>query len=410
MKRKLALTFSSLLVASVAQAESLYYIGSEAQESMPLKWVVGMDLIYDDNVTPGYGDDNSGAISPYVGASMVNMTPQTTWDVYAKVGMIYYFDQPSALGADDTYSQTRAGVNLTHRFSERLRLSSRSFVAYELEPDYTQGFATSRQVGEYLYWQTDNALGYRWTERLATYTGFNLTGLEYSDTDNSDRFTWTLYNQFRYQVNPEQTVLTLDYRYAETESNGWASNYTDHYILAGIEHRFSPTMIMIARAGLQIHESDMGGDTTSPYAEVTLRNQVNEQLMVRAYARYGMEVYDTVNYAGSGALTSLYEFDERAVLRLGVSGEYAVSPMFTVIGGVDYIHAVNDEGRRVQGLGAATVSGLEQDLINLYVGVSVKFNDNLYGSLNYNYTDSTSDFANQEYDRNRVSLGVRYEF
>src|SRR5690606_38862378 len=98
--------------------------------------------------------DSAVSVNPYVGLSFVSVTPQTTWDVYARLGLIYYFDQPSAAGADDLYGQARVGANLTHRFSERLRLSSRNFLAYELEPDYSYGYASTRQVGEYFFWQT----------------------------------------------------------------------------------------------------------------------------------------------------------------------------------------------------------------------------------------------------------------
>lgn len=409
MKNKIATLFATAAAVGYAAAnQGLYYIGSEAQESMPLKWVVGADLTYDDNVTPGTLSKNeSFGITPYVGLSFVNMTPQTTWDVYARLGLLYYFDEPTAIGADDTYTQARAGVNVTHRFSDRLRLSSRNFLAYELEPDYAQGFATTRQVGEYLYWQTDNALGYRWTERLATYTGFTLTDLDYQDSDIQDRFTWSLYHQFRYQLNPQQTVLTFDYRYADTQAGSVASDSTDNYILLGVEHRFSPNTIMIARAGAQIHDVDDGDTSTSPYAEVTVRSQVNEQLMVRGFARYGYEVYDTAQAIG----LSIYDFDQRTALRIGVSGEYALSPMFTIFSGIDFITADLEEGRWVGGAaGPLTASGFSQDLFNIYLGLSVKFNDNLYGTFTYNYTDSSSDMVGQDYDRNRVSLGLRYEF
>lgn len=415
MKIKFATLFATVAAVSLASAnQGLYYIGSEAQDSMPLKWVLGVDVTYDDNVTPGTVVENdSFAITPYVGASLVNMTPQTTWDVYARLGCIYYFDEPTAVGADDLYTQARVGINLTHRFSERLRLSSRNFIAYELEPDYSYGFATTRQVGEYLYWQTDNSLGYRWTERLATYTGFTLTDLDYQDSDVQDRFIWSVYNQFRYQLNPQQTVLTLEYRYSETDGGSIASDTSDHYVLAGIEHRFSPTSILLARAGAQFHDVDAGSSATSPYAEVTLRNQVTEQLMIRAFARYGLEAYDTVqSWASAPAVVGLYDFDQRETFRLGLSGEYALTPMFTVFGGVDLIMANMDDGRKVGGAAAAplTAGGFSQDLINVYMGISMKFNDNMFGTLSYNYTDSSADFANQDYDRNRVSLGFRYEF
>ena len=68
-----------------------------------MKWVVGASLIYDDNVNagfsaPGVGEDDSFAINPYVGLSFVTITPQTTWDVYARLGTIYYFDAPQGAG------------------------------------------------------------------------------------------------------------------------------------------------------------------------------------------------------------------------------------------------------------------------------------------------------------------------
>jgi hypothetical protein len=277
-----------------------------------------------------------------------------------------------------------------------------------LEPDYSYGFATTRQLGEYFYWQTDNSVGYRWTERLATYTGFSLTGLDYDDVVlNQDRFTWTLYNQFRYQLTP-QTVLTADYRYSQTEGDGVSSDYTDHYLLGGVEHRFSPNTILVLRAGAQFREAEAigGSDSTSPYVEATVRSQINEQFSVRSFARYGVESYDTVRTVGTG----LYEFDDRQTFRLGVSGEYALSPMLNLFSGLDYIPATFDDGRLVAGAGPLTAGGFDEDVINAYIGVSVKFNEMLYGTFSYNYTDSSSDFAGQSYDRNRLNLGVRAEF
>ena len=278
MKRKIPHVLFGLLAIGSANAQGLYYVGDEAQESLPLKWVVGASLIYDDNVSPGYGEkEDSFAFNPYVGVSFVSMTPQTTWDVYARLGLVYYFDEPTAEGSDEFNSQSRLGVNLTHRFNERLRFSSRNFVSYELEPDYSYGYASSRSVGEYFFWQADNSLGYRWTERVATYTGLRLSGTSYAEVENNDRFTWELYNQFRYQLSP-QTVLTADYRYGQTSGDGYASDSTDQYLLGGVEHRFSPNTIGIARVGAQFRDVDNGDSTTSPYVEFALNSQVNQQL------------------------------------------------------------------------------------------------------------------------------------
>lgn len=442
MKRCLFPALAAVTSLGAAHGD-LYHIQDEAQESLPLKWSAGVNLTWDDNVNPtapptinvlqpgvdsdpvapgiqptfaavpnpGF-EDEALSFNPFVGLSFVNITPQTTWDVYARLGMIYYFDEPAATGSDDIYTQSRVGVNLTHRFSERLRLTSRNFISYELEPDYSYGFATTRQLGEYLYWQTDNSVGYRWTERLATYTGFTLSGLDYDEVVlNQDRFTWTLYNQFRYQLTP-QTVVTADYRYSQTNGDDLSSDYTDHFLLGGIEHRFSPNTILAARVGAQFHESEAtgGGDSTSPYVEATVRTQLNEQLSIRSFARYGVEGYDNVRSVGAG----LYEFDDRQTFRLGVSGEYAISPMFNIFSGLDYIPATFDDGRILNQTFPATLpataGGLDEDVLNAYVGLSIKFTEMLYGTFSYNYTDSSSDFAGQSYDRNRVNVGVRAEF
>lgn len=408
MKSKLSLGLFGLLSVASASAQGLYYVGNEAQESLPLKWIVGTNVTYDDNVAPGFGpEEDSVGINPYVGLSFVNITPQTTWDVYARLGLIYYVDQPTVAGSDDVNSQSRAGINLTHRFSERLRFSSRNFISYELEPDYSYGYASSRQLGEYFYWQTDNSVGFRWTERFATYTGLRLTGANYADVANNDRFTWEAYHQLRFQLGP-QTVLTADYRYADTSGDGVSSDSTDQYVLGGVEHRFSPNTIGILRAGAQFRDVDDGGTSTSPYLELALNSQVTQQFMVRAFARYGIEVYDTVlGHPTAG----LVEFDDRRTLRVGISSEYALSQMLSLFAGIDYIPTSYEEGRSVSTppfIGG--ISDLDEDIFNGYIGLSYKFNDMITGTASYNYTDSSSDVAGRDYDRNRISLGVSAEF
>ena len=409
MKRNFALLFVTVLAAGMASAaDGLYYIGTEAQHTTPLKWAVGMDFSYDDNVTPGTAvTDSAFSVNPYVGLSFVNMTPQTTWDVYTRLGAVYYFDKPSTMN-DSTYPQIRTGINLTHRFDERLRFSSRSFIAYELEPNYAYGFATSRQVGNYFFWETDNALGYRWSERLATYTGLTLTGLSYPDMKNQDRFTWTLYNQFRFQITPQQTVMTLDYRYGQTAANDFASDSTDQYVLLGVEHRFSPNTILVARGGLQLRTVDLGSNSSNPFLELAINSQINENFNIKGFVRYSVEGYDTVQQVDAG----LYDFSQRQTLRIGLSAEYKISPMFSIFGGADYIPANFNDGKLVSPLVGPplTVSGMSESLVNVCLGLTVKFTDYLYGSLSYNYTDSTADFINQTYNRSRITVGLRCEF
>ena len=413
MKRKFAFGLLNVAVVASASGQGLYSVGEEAKESLPLKWVVGASAIYDDNVAPGTVDaggnevkESSFALNPYVGVSFVSMTPQTTWDVYARLGLIYYLDAPDSM--DDLNSQSRMGVNLTHRFSERLRFSSRNFISYELEPDYSYGYASSRTIGEYFYWSTDNSIGFRWSERVATYTGLGLTGTTYPDVDDNDRFTWQVYNQFRYQFTP-QTVLTADYRYSQTSASGIASDSSDQYLLGGIEHRFSPSSIGIVRAGVQFRDVDRGDNSTSPYVEAALNSQINEKFRIRSFARYGIESYDTVqSFEDSGKFYTV-EYDDRETLRFGLSGDYAISPMFSLFGGLDYIPTSYRSGRVLTGGYIGSVDQ-DEDILNAYVGLSVKFNETLTGTMSYTYTNSSSDVYGRDYDRNRISVGVSAEF
>lgn len=403
-KTSIGLVLAATLTA--AQAGGLYYVPNDTEENIPIKWSIGTSVIYDDNTNPGgiNDGDETLSINPFVGMSLVRVTPQTTLDVYARLGLIYYFDAPAG-SSDDLFSSSRLGLNLTHRFNERLRFTSRNFVSYELEPDYTRGFATNRQAGEYFYWDLDNSVGYRWSERFATYSGIRLDGLALDNVPNSDRSSWTAYNQFRYQLSP-QSVLTSSYRYSETSADGLASDSTNQFFLVGIEHRFSPTTILVASAGAQFREVDGPGrsDTTNPFFELALRSQINSQFGIRAFTRLSTEDFDTIVQSGTG----LAEFSDKLTLRTGVSGDYKVSKFLAFFGGVDLISSTFESGTQVSGVG--TPSDADETLINVYLGASLRFTDNITGSISYNFTDSTSDVPGRDYERSRVSVGIQAEF
>jgi len=405
MKHTIA-TCAALIAFPLLAKADLYYVGDESMESLPIKWSVGANLIFDDNVAPNRAvKDSSMATNPYVGMSWINVTPQTSIDIFARLGLIYYFDSPA--GIDDVNSQSRVGVNVTHRFSERLRWISRNFVSYELEPDYAYAYANTRDASEYFYWQTNNSLGFRWTERFATYTGFTLSGVDYGNSNDNDRFTWGFNNQFRYQLTP-QTVLTADYRYSDTNSSGLGRDSTDQFALIGVEHRFSPNTVGVMRVGIQNRSVTGGSSSTQPSLEFALNSRVNEQLSVRAFTRYSMESYDTVRVTNGG---DTVQFDQRQTLRIGLSAEYMLSPKLSFNAGLDYIPTTYKDGVNVGVSPPVNLGGTFDDhLINAMLGFSYRFTDSVFGTLSYSHTDSSSDLAGRDYSRNRVSLGVRAEF
>lgn len=404
MFKKLTLGIAGLAFSTSANAgDGLYSVGAQPEDLVPLQWIVGTKAIYDDNTAPGgtLDGEESFAVQPYVGAKLTNITPQTIVDLYAEVGLMYYFDEPAT--TDDTTTNSRLSLDVFHQVSERISLSTRNFVSYELEPNYSYGYASSRQNQEHLYWSSDNSIDYNWTSRFTTRTGFQYSGTDYEDDDNQNRQSVSLYNQFRYRMSP-QTVATATYRYSDTNADGVASDSTNQYITIGAEHRFSPNTIGRAQIGAQLRDVDNGDDSTSPYAEATIISQVNSQFMVRAFARYSVEDYDTVQTNG----ITTGEYDERKTLRFGASASYDISPKLQVFGGVDYIPTAFEDGRLIAGPGP--VADADEDVLNAYIGLALQITETIEASCSYNYTDSDSDFAARDYDRSRISLGVSAVF
>lgn len=402
----------SLLVASfpcMASAQGLYSLApndDEASESLPITYTVGVAVGYDDNPNPLFGDaEESGYVSGFVQANWTNVSPQTTWDVLARLGIRYYFEDfesPSVLGgvgeSDSTTYDARVGVNFTHRFSERLRFSSRNLLAYETEPDFSFGIGNSIRTGNFFRYSTQNSIGYRWTERFGTQTGFDFSGINYSDLDNSDFNQFTFRQQGRYRISPA-TVLTGEYRYGIVDADV-SGDQNSHFILGGVEHRFNPVSAIVLRAGVQIVDPDGGDSFVAPFVEASLRSQLTEQLGIDTFVRYSAEGFNRVLQSSDG----ISVFEESQTLRVGARANYAVNQRLSFFGGLNLIFTdFEDEITSVSGSGSETI-------LNLNAGLSYEFVEDVFLTGSYNYTNAESDFGGRDYDRNRFELGLQTTF
>jgi len=281
---------------------------------------------------------------------------------------------------------------------------SRNSANYELEPDYSTGFQAQRQVGNYFRWSTDNAVGYRWSDRLATYTGIRVDGISFDDFDAGDRTTFTAYNDFRYQAS-DRTVATLTYRHSTVNGKSQVTDSSNQFVLVGLEHRFSQQTTGVLRAGAQIREVDNGDSSTNPYVEGSFTSQVNQAFSLRGYVRYGVE-----DFQRSIVDLSTTPFPVSAVysnvdtLRLGFTANYQVSRTLGLNGGVNF--AMLDYNERQSALGQDQI---DEELLNLFVGFTYQVTDNLSVNARYNFEDLTSD-AGRDYDRNRISVGASTTF
>lgn len=385
----------TVLASGAAHAQGLFNVtpNEGVKESLPLKYTVTAGLGWDDNVTPTAQEGESALFSNLgIGANFASITPQTVFDVNAFLGATHYWQGIDVPGVSDQNYQSRLVLNVAHNINPRLRVSSRNFVNYGLEPDYNYGFANDRSSKEVLYLSTDNAVGFQWSERVGTFTGISYNTLQNdSAVSISDRDMLTAYNQIRY-VGTEQTVYTMDYRYAWA-NNAVADDAQIQTLLFGFEHRLSELSLLTARVGASMRSLDGGGDSTSPTFELAYNNQVTELFKLRAISRLGFEEYGTT--AGAGA------YEENQTMRLSLAGDYNLSKNLIFTGGVNYVHSEYTGGALPED---------ELDLINAHVGVTLKLENNMDVTLTYNWTDSSAEIVGTDYTRNRIQVGLSYTF
>lgn len=422
MKKTVIVSAFGLATGGLLSAQGLYNMmpfDDEPTDSLPLNWTVGANIGWDSNASPQFSEvagvdtDEVLYVSAFVQANFVHKTPQTTIDLWGRVGVLYYLDSidqrgggaPATRVEQDFYPSFRGGLNFVHRVNECLRLRSRSYIAYEQEPDYDFGIGTDRRNGSYLSYSTDNSAGYRWTERLATNTGYRLSGVTFDELDGNDYVRHLFYNQFRYRTSPS-TVWTAEYRF-QFQTNDSVSDSTAHYFLVGAEHELGPSTVIVVRGGAQVQEID-GGDTNwAPYIEATLRMALSETASLRFFGRYGLEDRNRRVATQDNLIPVLGVYEERQVFRIGAQGSYIISPKLTAFAGTNVIFTSYDG--KVGGSAAAPGS-LDETVFNVNVGGSYEVYDNLFVTGSVNFTNSSSDADIRDYNRSRVQLGVQSAF
>jgi len=327
-------TIAASLFSGVVSAQGLFDINphENLEESIPLTYTFGVQFGYDDNVNPispiGFPDqpdESSTYVSADLSANLAVRDPQTAWDINATIGATRYLDD---VRDNDTTQHLRFAFNFNHRINDRTRFVSRNFLNYGLDLGNFFGAITNRQVDEFLYFSTDNAIGYRWTDRLATYTGVSYSTLQY-DGDDLDVNTYSVYNQFRYVLSP-QTTLTSSARY--TFSDFGNNDDTDRVTASvGVEHQLSPTSQVTAQVGAQF------GDNTSAFVNVHYNKQVTQQLKARAFVRYSQEDTDTIFVdPTTGPAFTTFRYEDKQVLRIGGALDYTLSPQVVLTLGGNY--------------------------------------------------------------------------
>jgi hypothetical protein len=391
-----------LTAASAVHGQGLLAIGqkSDYKENVPLTLNVtalgGYDHIDYKDATSGHPNVSSYFVEGGLALNYAQNDRVTKFTSGAQFSTIHYSDPVE--NGKQTFYNARLDLGLQHAFSRRLTVSDNLYAAYEIEPNYSIGISDARRSGQYFYGYNNFAVSYAWSERFATTSSYTFSGIKYQDDTYGrleNRMIHTFAQQFAYKIS-RTTALTAEYRYEVANYTDYPGgsglpkpDYRSHYLLAGVDQAWSPTLTGSARVGAQIYESDRT-NKTSPYVEASLNYALSRKSNLRWYNQLGFDGSQLGNY------------DARYAFHTGVTLTNQITEKLAVNAGVNYVHS--------DYRGNSTVSSAKEDEFNASLGVSYKLWKNLSLQANYSFTTISSDITLNEFDRHYTTVGLNASF
>jgi len=286
---------------------------------------------YNDNVNASTGASTSstgGSGSLYTSdnasLSYTFGTPRTHVSLTTGGGVTYYFDQPAA-----GYNPTGyLGLSLTHKPSERMTLSLSVFASYQSQPDLSTNLGSNQQLGSFIHSTDTISLAYSWTPRFSTVTSYTLDLLNYFSSAGSlqNRMEHTFGEQFRYLLWPT-TAGVAEYRYKIIDYESAPLDSTTNFLLAGLDHTFTPRLNGTFRGGVELRSSESNGFQAGPYFQSALTYILHNGFVIWTNS-YSIEESDTVGVSSAPAFRTGLTLNYGLTRRL--SGNLA---LFYVSGG-----------------------------------------------------------------------------
>ena len=351
------------------------------------------------NVREGYDDNPDNASNNKQSSWFTNGgidvaydfgDPRLQLNLVAGAGGTYYYEH---IAIQDYDIDLHGGLNITYKANPRLTLSSKLYLAYLTEPNFTYGSGINARVGNYFFTTDQFTAAYQWLPRFSTATSYTIDALNYDSSaigQSEDRVENTFGNEFRFLLVPT-TTLVAEYRYEIVSYLHSGNNdSTTHYLLGGIDHNFTPRFLASLRAGAQFRDYDQTPNRTEPYVEATVTYASGKSSSLSWTTRYGLEEPDFV------------QVQSRTTFRTGLQIKQELMSRFTAQLGLYYQHDDNQ--------GSATIQSFTENSVDVAVSAHYAITHYLGLEAGYNYTDVTSGFSALEYNRNRVFAGLNFAF
>jgi Putative beta-barrel porin 2 len=370
-------------IAATAETNSIF--------SPPRGMVLALSVVggYDDNVNgSSIGKSASLYTSENASLSYTFGTPRTQVSLTTGGGIMYYFDRTG-------YNPSGyLGLSLTHKASRRMTLSLSVFAAYQTQPDLSTNLGSNQQLGAYIHSTDTISLAYSWMPRFSTVTSYTFGLLKYDSSAGSalNRMDHTFSEQFRYLLWPATTGVA-EYRFGVINYESGPLDSTTHFLLAGLEHSFTPRLNASFRGGVELRSSESTGFQPGPYFESTLTYILRRNGSVIWTNNYSIEEADQ-----PGA-------SSRPSFRTGLTLNYGFTRRLSGSLALFYVHGGNQSGGGSSFGGSST-----EDTLDIGPSLHYFINRRLSADMGYHYTEVESGSVFSSYSKNNFFAGLNFNF
>lgn len=386
--------FSFLLPVAVF---GVYAPIPEQDQGKALSFRLGASVSHDSNIFGSSTNEIDSAVYTFSGEIIYNgsISDQTFASASYKLNIDHVADRPGAPKNRDLFNHTLSG-RLAHAFSQATNIDISNLYMISENPEsllpglapfatdqsfkrneFNLRFTTSAgQKGTLVAKYRNMMIGYD-TAALATLL---------------DRDENLLGAEFAFAFLPE-TKLVGELRYQDIayDNGGALKDKESTFFLAGFDHNPNQNLLLSGRVGGESRDRASGGDTTSPYIELTTRwNYADGSFLSGGYTYLLEEPSDTVSYT------------DTRVNRFFVNLQHRLTALITAGASLTY------EPSQLQG--RAPVGDADETIVRSGVNLSWLPNRHWTVTATLDADRVDSDVASREQNRTRFGLSARYSF
>jgi opacity protein-like surface antigen len=315
---------------------------------------------------------------------------RTVFTADAHVNADYYFSRPN----DQTDFNGNVSLIYAHRYSSRVQFSANVSAAYLSQPDVRVISGPTRQVGDYLTYNSKFDLSYQFNKRVSTVTSVTLGLLNYMNAIQQLNNTYSvgIGEELRYTKSAKLTWVGEVRAATTTYPNGPARDSKTYFLLVGADYAYSRRLSGIIRVGESVRSFDAGGGAASaPYLETTAAYRFSNRGSLSWNSRFGFEEPQDAN-------------SEVLVFRTTLSAVQAFTARLRGSASIGYINRVTSS---TQSLNNTDITGSTYTFdLGLDYALTKKFSVN----ASYSFIDDVSSLEGSDYYRNQFFLGAQYTF